>query len=166
MCTMALQVPQHFRDPLLKLRRTRKDLRSCQWPKRQRLWVVRSVRRSDCQQLLRFRIESQLEVAQLTVSASQPGSLMSFMNLQLRPKPTLKLLSFLSVCTKQQSKLKYSHSSLMSIPLQVALVHVGFAEILGPSELCSDFPSILGGILVKQGDFANGQGCNPHRSCA
>jgi hypothetical protein len=34
---------------------------------------------------------------------------------QFRPKPIIKLLSFLSVGTKQQSRLKYSHS-LMSIP--------------------------------------------------
>ena len=95
---MALQVPQHFRDPLLKLRRTRKDLRSCQWPKRQRLWVVRSVRRSDCQQLLRFRIESQLEVA---------------------------------------------------------LVEIGFTEIRGPLELCSDFPRILDRILMKKSDIVH-----------
>ena len=29
---------------------------------------------------------------------------------------------------------------LIESQLEVALVHVGFAEILGPSELCSDFP--------------------------
>jgi hypothetical protein len=54
------------------------------------------------------------------VSASHRGHLVSLMNQQFRPKPILKLPSFLSVGTKQQSRLKYSHS-LMSISLQVRL---------------------------------------------
>ena len=48
-----------------------------------------------------------------------PGSFHIFNeSQQLRPKADLKLLSFLSVGTKQQSRLKYSQS-LMSIPFRL-----------------------------------------------
>ena len=63
-----------------------------------------------------------IEQMQLSwVSASHRGHLMSLINASnCRPTPILnKLLSFLSVGTKQQSRLKYSHS-LISISLRLA----------------------------------------------
>jgi hypothetical protein len=53
------------------------------------------------------------------VSASHRGRLISSMNANnSRPNADFKPVSFLSVGTKQQSRLKYSHS-LMSIPFRL-----------------------------------------------
>ncbi len=63
------------------------------------------------------RLESQAPNFRSWVSASQPGSFHIFNESQQFPaNADFKPLSFLSVGTKQQSRLKYSHS-LMSICL-------------------------------------------------
>ncbi len=65
--------------------------------------------------------DNELSWVLTVVSASHRGRLVSSMSASnSRPNADFKLLSFLSVGTKQQSRLKYSHS-LMSIPFSPGL---------------------------------------------
>ncbi len=72
-----------------------------------------------------------------------PGSFHIFNeSQQLRPKADFKLLSFLSVGTKQQSRLKYPHS-LMSICLRLLVQHSLSRAQSNPSQIDTDTSTTL-----------------------
>ena len=92
---------------------------------------------------------SELEVTELGVG-QPPGSFHIFNeSQQLRPKADLKLLSFLSVGTKQQSRLKYSHS-LMSICLRLLVQHSFSRAQSSPSQIDTDTSTILHSFRQSQ----------------
>ena len=77
------------------------------------------------------------------VSASQPGSFHIFNESQQFPaNADFKPLSFLSVGTKQQSRLKYSQS-LMSICLRLLVQHSVSRAQSNPSQIDTDTSTIL-----------------------
>jgi hypothetical protein len=84
------------------------------------------------------------------VSASQPGSFHIFNESQQFPaNADFKPLSFLSVGTKQQSRLKYSQS-LMSICLRLLVQHSFSRAQSNPSQIDTDTSTILHSFRQSQ----------------